>query len=236
MAYEPYSSSDSASSRPAEVAEPAAGSSDNKPSMSALDRQLRAAEANLEQEEARASRELAEGAAANVGNVEKIRDILFGGYIRDYEKRFRRLEERLALENQRVRDDLLQRLKNLEDALAHETDSLSEKLKTDRQERILGQQDLAQELNVLKNELNNRFAQVDEQVVKEVKQLRQQFHSRSQELASQLRLQGENLTGLIKQEVAQLQEEKVNRTDLAAFFTEFAFRLNRDLNPAGDNK
>lgn len=202
-------------------------------SMTTLDQTLQAAETDLQEEDLRALP--AEG-GDNVSNIEKVRDILFGGYARDSDKRLKRLEERLVQENQHLRDDMLQRVKALEDMLTRETDSLAEKARADRQERQLAHQDLVQELSVLKNELNNRFTLIDEQIGKEIKQLRQQIHNKAQELTLQIRQQNDNLMSLIKQETAQLQEEKVNRTDLAAFFTEFAFRLNRDFNRQTENK
>ncbi|MCP4697813.1 MAG: hypothetical protein GY862_13320 [Gammaproteobacteria bacterium] len=206
-----------------------------------LDNQLRTAEARLQEEESLAAAadsnnlpdvhdSMAAGAATG-GNVDKIRDILFGGHIRDYEKRFRRMEEHFSQESAHLRDDLMQRIKSLEDLITSETDALSEKLKADRQERLRAQQDIVQDINILKNELNNRFTQMDDQFVKEIKQMRQQTHNRFQELSMQLRQQNDNLTALVKQEVAQLQGEKVNRSDLASFFTEFAFRLNKDFAP-----
>ena len=48
-----------------------------------------------------ANGELREGA-----NVDKIRDILFGSNMREYEKRFARLEERLTKSSDALRDDL----------------------------------------------------------------------------------------------------------------------------------
>ena len=45
--------------------------------------------------------------AVGSGNVEKIRDILFGAQMRDYEKRFIRLEERMFKEMKDLRDDTI---------------------------------------------------------------------------------------------------------------------------------
>lgn len=200
-----------------------------------LDKQLRTAELNLQQDETKLEKtsELPiDTVTANIGNLDKIRDILFGGYIRDYEKRFRRLEERLNQEGIQLRDELLQRVKSLEDLLVSETETLSDKAKLERQERYETQQDLVREINVLKTDVNNRFTQLDEQFSKDIKQLRQHFQSQFQELTVQLRQQKDNLTLLIKQELEQLKEEKLDRNDLAAFFTEFALRLNKDFNAA----
>lgn len=191
--------------------------------MSVFDKQIQTAENNLDAE--RTSK--LDESMGGIGNVEKIRDILFGTHIRDYDKRFKRLEDRLIQEGQQLRDDISQRIRALEELLNTEIDALSEKAKVDRQERILSVQDLQQELGALKNELNNRSSQLEEQFGKELKQLRQQLHLRSQEFSTQLRSQNENLNELIKQEITALQEEKVSRNDLAAFFSEFSLRLKR---------
>ena len=202
-----------------------------------LDKQLRATELNLQQGEPKLEKEkildsssIDTVVATNIGNLDKIREILFGGQTRDYEKRFRRLEERLSQENVQLREELLQRVKSLEDLLMSETEGLTEKMKLERQERYEANQDFIREINSLKTEINNRFVQLDEQVSKDIKQLRQQFQSQLQELMVQLRQQKDNLTSLIRQEVTQLKEEKLARSDLAAFFTEFALRLNKDFN------
>jgi hypothetical protein len=201
----------------------------NTTTLSSLDRSLQAAEADLQQDERNAA-QVDDSLASNSSHIEKVREILFGHYARDYDKRLTRLTDRHSQESQHLRDDMLQRLKALEDMFTRESDSLAEKAKIDRQERITAHQDLTQEITILKNELNARFTQMDEQFVKEIKQLRQQLHTKTQELALQMRQMNDTLVAMVKQEVAQINEEKVNRGDLASFFTEFAFRLSRDLN------
>ena len=48
------------------------------------------------------------------GNVDKIRDILFGSQMRDYEKRFIRLEDRMQKEISSLKEDLLKSFETLE--------------------------------------------------------------------------------------------------------------------------
>jgi hypothetical protein len=177
-----------------------------------------------------AALDLSEGiGGAKIGNIDQVRDILFGGQMRDYEKRFKRVEERFAQESLHLRDDIIQRLRVLEERINGEVESLAEKTKVDRQERLIAQQDFRQELSALKNELNTRLTQLDEQITKELKNLRQQTHTKFQEVTLQMRQQNETLTTLITQEVAHLHEDKVSRGDLAAFFNEMAVRLTRNL-------
>jgi len=195
-----------------------------------LDTQLRAAESSLQEDDANETRQDSDEATAAGGNVDKIRDILFGGHMRDYEKRFKRMEDRFAGENAHLREDLGQRIRALEEMLNSELDSLGDKVKAERQERQNMYQEMQQEITGLKNELNNRITQLDELFSKDMKQLRQHMHNKFQEVSTQIRQQNESLTVQMKQEVAQLQEGKVNRSDLASFFTEFAVRLNKDFN------
>lgn len=197
-----------------------------------FDQKLRVAENSLQQQEENKLNALDLGesmAAGGVGsNVDKIRDILFGGQMRDYEKRFKRLEERFNQEALNFREEMFQRVKALEERMDGEIDTLGEKAKVDRQERLLAQQDLEHSIKGLKNELNSRLTQLDEQFSKDLKNLRQQTLNKFQELALQMRQQNDGLTQLFNQEIAQLQEDKVNRSELATYLNEIAVRLTKN--------
>jgi len=47
-------------------------------------------------------------------NVDKIRDILFGSQMRDYDKRFGRLEDRLIKDAESLREEMKKRFETLE--------------------------------------------------------------------------------------------------------------------------
>ncbi|MBE9563296.1 MAG: hypothetical protein IMF12_10590 [Proteobacteria bacterium] len=197
--------------------------------MENLDTKLRAAESSLKKPEVSKPtnpQNLIENAAATSGSMHDVRELLFGGQMRDYDKRFKRLEERFNQENTHFREDMFQRLKVLEERVESELDSLDDKVKIDRQERQTGMTDLEHGLKTLKNELNNRITQLDDQFSKEIKNLRQQTHSKVQEIALQNRQQNEKIVGTFNKEITQLQDEKVDRADLATFFTELAGRMS----------
>lgn len=205
-------------------------------SMESLDEQLRSVENNLQQEDGKLDAKNMGGfdgldeSSGNVGNIDKIREILFGGHARDYDRRFKRLEERLSQEQGHLREDISQRIRAMEDLLNNELDNLAEKAKAERQERQLAYQDLKNDLGALRTETTSRLNQLDEQITRDIKQVRQQLQGKHQEVSSLLRQQVEMVVSMVKQEIAQLQEEKVSRNDLASFFSEFAMRLNRDFN------
>lgn len=66
------------------------------------------------------------GDALGSGNLDKIREILFGTQMREYEKQITRLEERLVKECSSLRDDTRKRLDSLETYIKQEVESLTE--------------------------------------------------------------------------------------------------------------
>jgi len=87
------------------------------------------------------AKENAEGA-----NVDKIRDILFGSQMRDYEKRFVRLEETVTKAIDTLREDMTKRLDTLSNYIKEETDSLGQRIKTEKSERAEGLKELTREM------------------------------------------------------------------------------------------
>src|ERR1700743_680264 len=69
------------------------------------------------------------------GNVDKIRDILFGSQMRDYESRIARLEETLVKETTEMRETNRRRFDELESYIRGEFESVQNRLKAERDER-----------------------------------------------------------------------------------------------------
>src|ERR1051325_9278771 len=63
------------------------------------------------------------------GNLDKIREILFGNQMRNYEKRLTRLEERVVIETTDLREDLRKRFDSLELFIKKEVESLGDRIK-----------------------------------------------------------------------------------------------------------
>src|SRR5271163_440261 len=72
---------------------------------------------------------------ASAGNVDKIRDILFGTQMRDYEARFARLEETLLKDTADLRETSRRRFKQLESVVKKELEALEARIKMEREER-----------------------------------------------------------------------------------------------------
>ena len=106
-----------------------------------------------------ANGELREGA-----NVDKIRDILFGNNMREYEKRFARLEERLTKSSEALREDLKKRFDSLELYVREELEALGTRLKTEKSERSEALKELTRESRDNAKALEKKLSQVEEQL------------------------------------------------------------------------
>jgi len=162
------------------------------------------------------------------GNVEKIRDILFGGNMRDYDKRFARLEDRLTSDIERLSQDVFKRFENLDNFIRSEFEDLSQKLHSERTERKKDREDSSADVQALQKLTDSRFADAEQQNSAEARTLRTSLHEQGNELLEMIRNAREELTSTIAKEARDLEDMKVARSDLAELFSEVALRLNRD--------
>ena len=73
------------------------------------------------------------------GNVDKIRDILFGNQMKDYDAKFARLEASLKADAGELGDDLKQRLASLESFVKGELGAVTEQLESEKEVRSQGE-------------------------------------------------------------------------------------------------
>ena len=169
----------------------------------------------------------------SAGNLDKVRDILFGGQARDNDRRFQRLEERLAQETADMKDEVRKRLAALETFVKQETAALAERIKTEQDERTDATKDLAREARDMAKAFEKKTGQIDDQLSRSQRELRQQMLEVQQHLTDDLRQKVDEVIARLTMEAADLRHEKTDRTDLAAMLTEMAMRLTNDLKIPG---
>lgn len=165
----------------------------------------------------------------SAGNLDKVREILFGGQMRDNERRFARLEERLTRETADLRDDLRKRLAALEQFTRDELSALSDRLRQEHEERADGQRDLAQELRDAAKAFEKKTAQIDDQLARAQRDLRQQLLDLQQNLTDDLKHKADEVMARLAQESGELRNDKADRSTIASLLTEMAMRLNNEL-------
>ncbi|HKW01736.1 MAG TPA: hypothetical protein VJN96_18045 [Vicinamibacterales bacterium] len=165
---------------------------------------------------------------ATSGNLDKVRDILFGGQARDIDRRFQRLEERLLKETAELKDDIRKRLTTLEQFVKQEAATLAERIKTEHDERTDATKDLARDARESAKAFEKKTGQIDDQVGKVQRELRQQILDARQSLTDDLRQKIDDVLLRLSQESADLRSEKTDRATLAALLNEMALRISND--------
>ena len=171
-----------------------------------------------------ANGELREGA-----NVDKIRDILFGSNMREYEKRFARLEERLTKSSDALREDLKKRFDALESYVREEMESLSQRLKTEKSERGDALKELTRESRDNSKALEKKLSQLEDQIANVQGDLRSRILEQSKALGNQIQKSKEELEVSLESEAEALRNDKTDRAMLADLFNELALRLKDEL-------
>lgn len=171
---------------------------------------------------------------AGGGNIDKIRDILFGSQMRDYERRFTRLEERLLKEAADVREDTRRRFDSLETFIKQEVGALSDRLKSENQQRSQADEDLTRELRDSARSLTNKINALDENTSQAQRELRQQLLDQAKNLSDEIRQKYDDLSAALAREAGDLRHDKTDRTALSNLFTELAMRLNNEFKLPGD--
>jgi hypothetical protein len=165
---------------------------------------------------------------ANVsdGNLEKVRDILFGNQVREFEQRFLRLEERLMQECSGIREDTKKRLDALENYFKQEATSLSDRIRNEQNNRDAAIQTVTNENKIVNTSLQSRLIEFDEQLNRSQSELREQLLEQSKSLHDEIREKYEEITALLQRESEELHHRKTDRSTLATLLNELALRLN----------
>jgi len=169
------------------------------------------------------------------GNVDKIREIIFGPQMRDYERRFLALEDRLMKENSAMRDEMTGRLDALEQFIKQELGDVRDSLSGETAERESECRKLARDIEKLDASADKKRTQLKDMLSKGQRDLRETLLEQSKQLRDELRRAREELSSASDTAVGELRNDKADRQALAAMFTEMAMRLNDEFSlPGGD--
>ena len=173
------------------------------------------------------------------GNVDKIRDILFGSQMRDYDKKFARLEERLLKESADLREDLKRRFDSLEAFMKSEVVLLSdgqkaekaardEALKGEKHSRDEAVKGIAEKLGETVKNFDRRAAQTEEQSTKAQRDLRQLILDETKRLAEEIAQKHSSVAADLGRESQELRGLMTDKHALSDLFAELSLRLKNE--------
>jgi hypothetical protein len=167
-----------------------------------------------------------------LGNLEQIRDLLFGQKIREYdgfqEDSDRRLQK-LELDFSAFQSEVRNQLTQLEDSLSGEihaaVDSLEKKLKylnLTSQEQV---ERLQQELTFVQQEATDQVNVLQRNITEKTNSLETEIAQNRQTLEANLQDLKDRISETIEREFSQLKENKLSRTDLAEVLFELCLKV-----------
>jgi len=166
-------------------------------------------------------------------NVDKIRDILFGANMRDYDARFARLEECLMKETADLRESARLRFEAMENYVKKEIDALHIRIKSERDERSESLSQHSRESKESHDSLSRRVRDLDDRTASSVSDIRQDILNHSRNLMDELRARHEQISALIDRRFQELNHGKTDRAALASLLSEVAMRLKDEFRIPG---
>jgi hypothetical protein len=173
------------------------------------------------------------GAIDETGKVDRIRDILFGSQMRDYDGRFQRLDERLTREATDARADVQKRLEALENFLKGALESLTNRLNTEQFARGHAVEKLAADLAETARSLELATKNLGEHADREFHALRQQLLDQTKALGDEIREKHGQAKADLDREAEQIRGAMTHREGLAEMLSEVALRLKNEFRVPG---
>ena len=161
-------------------------------------------------------------------SVDKIRDILFGPQLKNYEARFARLEENLVRETVELKETMRRRFESLEEFFRSETGGLAARMKVERDERTDNFRALDRDLKATHEELSRRVHDLDTSTSEAQSGLRKELMTESRKLLDEISERHDALRSLLERRVGELRHQKADRTLLSALLTGIATQIAED--------
>jgi len=161
-------------------------------------------------------------------NVDQIRDILFGGQMRDYERRFQQLNDRLEAELARMRDTQEKRLAQIDKRVDDQLEKLGKLLRQEIQDRNRSVDEVESRLQQSAWTARGEIATALDAHGQELAATDERLRGALADLHKAAQARAGETDSAVSRVGAELRAEKVGREDLAALLTEFALRLKGD--------
>jgi len=172
---------------------------------------------------------------SEISGVDKMRELLFGNQMQDYDKRFSIMEDRFQ---QRLRDleaESARSLVSLESTMKKQLESVAGQFREEKELRTEGDKDLERSLREHTQALEKRLAQASEQLAKQEREFNDRLAHEVQALREDIRRRQDDSRATIERMFSELSNVKTDRNLLAGLFVEIAKCLNQDVTPKGGN-
>jgi DNA repair exonuclease SbcCD ATPase subunit len=171
--------------------------------------------------------------AAEGVSVDKIRDLLFGNQMQDYDRRFTALEERLLQKLNDLESESARNLSALESTLKKQLESLGNQFREEKDRRSEADKELQRSLRETTQALEKRLGALSDQHSQLERDFADQTGQQAQSLREEIKRKNEDMRAAMDKMFGELSNVKTDRNLLAGLFVEIAKCLNQDLVPKG---
>jgi hypothetical protein len=168
------------------------------------------------------------GEGTDAGSMDKIRDILFGNQMKEFDKRFRRMEEQLYKEISEVRESGQKSLETLETYFKKELTVLKERLQNEIEDRAETEKKSLREFNDATSSLGRKIAKLEDSVTAHATDLHDQLLLQSKNITADMDSKFEKSTKDNKEALQELGDIKADRSMLAELFMQFALQFSSE--------
>jgi len=162
-------------------------------------------------------------------SVDKIRDLLFGNQMQDYDRRFAQLEERFQQRLKEIESEAARNLSAFESNSKKQVDSLAGQLRDEKEQRADGDKEIERMLRDQNQALEKRIRSVADQLAQFDRDISDRLTRETQSLHEEIKQKNTDARHTIEKMFAELSNVKTDRTLLASLFVEVAKCLNQDV-------
>jgi chromosome segregation ATPase len=163
--------------------------------------------------------------------VDKIRDLLFGNQMQDYDRRFSMLEERFLQRFREIESETARNLGSLELSAKQQMESLAAQLREEKDHRTDADKEIERTEREHNDTVEKRLRSISEQLSRLERDQADRLAQEVQSLRDEIKRRSEDLQSTIEKMFAELSNVKTDRNLLAGLFVEIARCLNQDVGP-----
>ena len=164
--------------------------------------------------------------ASAMGNLDQVRDILFGAQIKAYDQRLEQLEQRIMKEIGALRQDTEKSVESLGRSTKKELETLVDRLEGEQSDRLTAIEELAKNVKRMAGHHEAAMVRLDEQLATSTNNLQQHILDQAASLRDDMQQGQAQATDALERETQALRDAKTDRAELGELLMEMAMRLS----------
>jgi len=160
-----------------------------------------------------------------LGNIDQIRDIIFGSQLRDFETRFDKLESDLSMLQQEIEDRTEQVRTVLSTEMRASVEALEKKFKNLNLNTQEETADIRQQVDRVNRKFSTSLEALDEAIDKQSNSIRDELSQTRDKLQEDVRSLKNQVFEELTRRFSVLRDDKVARDDMAEILFELGMRL-----------